>query len=147
MSVHIVPARCRRSPDHLGRDRGPNAGEYLLQALAACVTSTLIYHAAAEGSCSKRWSRSVEASSLALVIPGRNQLATEASSGTVGPARTRAIMAVQALTNPDQIAHLRGDVPALLVFAAVLAFLTPRGTVSTALAAGKNKYLNTMEET
>ena len=48
-----------------------------------------------------------------------------------------AIMAVQALTNPDQIAHLWGDVPALLVFAAVLAFLTPRGTVASALAAGK----------
>ena len=47
------------------------------------------------------------------------------------------IMAVQALTNPDQIAHLWGDVPVLLVFAAVLAFLTPRGTVATALAAGK----------
>jgi len=48
-----------------------------------------------------------------------------------------AIMAVQALTNPDQIAHLWGDVPALLVFAAVLAFLTPRGRVATARAAGK----------
>ena len=33
----------------LGTDLGPNAGEYLLQALAACVTSTLIYHAAARG--------------------------------------------------------------------------------------------------
>jgi hypothetical protein len=48
-----------------------------------------------------------------------------------------AIMAVQALTNPDQIAHLWGDVPAPLVFGAVLALLTPRGTVATALAAGK----------
>ena len=48
-----------------------------------------------------------------------------------------AIMAVQALTNPDQIAHLWGDVPALLLFAAVLAFLTPRGTAATALAAGR----------
>ena len=48
-----------------------------------------------------------------------------------------AIMAVQALTNPDQIAHLWGDVPALLIFAAVLAFLTPRGAAATALAAGK----------
>jgi len=37
-----------------------------------------------------------------------------------------AIMAAQALTNPDQIGHLWGDVPALLVVAAVLAFLTPR---------------------
>lgn len=36
-------------PILLGRDRGPNAGEYLLHALAACVSSTLIYHAAARG--------------------------------------------------------------------------------------------------
>ena len=48
------------------------------------------------------------------------------------------IMAAQALANPDQIAHLWGDVPALLVFAAVLAFLTPRGTVATELAARKS---------
>ena len=37
-----------------------------------------------------------------------------------------AIMAAQALANPDQIGHLWGDVPALLVVAALLAFLTPR---------------------
>ena len=48
-----------------------------------------------------------------------------------------AIMAVQALTNPDQIAHLWGDVPALLVVAAVLAVLAPRGKPATALAANK----------
>ncbi|HTT17458.1 MAG TPA: DUF6632 domain-containing protein, partial [Candidatus Sulfotelmatobacter sp.] len=48
-----------------------------------------------------------------------------------------AIMAVQALANPDQIGHLLGDVPALLVVAAVLAVLTPRGTAATALAAGR----------
>jgi hypothetical protein len=48
-----------------------------------------------------------------------------------------AIMAAQALTNPDQIAHLWGDVPALLIIAAVLAFLTPRGTEATVLATGK----------
>jgi uncharacterized protein DUF6632 len=47
------------------------------------------------------------------------------------------IMAVQAVANPDQIGHLWGDVPALLVVAAVLAFLTPRGTAATALTAGK----------
>lgn len=38
------------------------------------------------------------------------------------------IMAVQALSNADQVGHLWGDVPALLVVAAVLAYLTPRGT-------------------
>ena len=48
-----------------------------------------------------------------------------------------AIMAVQALANPEQIGHLWGDVPALLVVAAVLAFLTPRGTVATIVTADK----------
>jgi hypothetical protein len=40
------------------------------------------------------------------------------------------IMAVQALVNPEHIRHLWGDVPALLVIAAVLAFLTPRGAAA-----------------
>ena len=33
----------------LGGNAGPNAGEYLLQALAACLTGTIVYHAAARG--------------------------------------------------------------------------------------------------
>jgi uncharacterized OsmC-like protein len=33
----------------LGENQGPNAGEYLLQALAACLTRTIVYHAAARG--------------------------------------------------------------------------------------------------
>ena len=37
-----------------------------------------------------------------------------------------AIMAAQALANPEHMGHLWGDVPALLVVAAVLALLTPR---------------------
>jgi len=36
------------------------------------------------------------------------------------------IMAVQALSNPQEHGHLLGDVPALFVAAAVLATLTPR---------------------
>jgi hypothetical protein len=47
------------------------------------------------------------------------------------------IMAAQALANPDQRGHLWGDVPALLVVAAVLAVLTPRRTEATALTADK----------
>jgi hypothetical protein len=39
------------------------------------------------------------------------------------------IMAAQAVANSEQIGHLWGDVPALLLFAAVLAFLTPRTAV------------------
>jgi hypothetical protein len=48
-----------------------------------------------------------------------------------------AIMAVQVPANPEQIGHLWGDVPALLVVAAVLALLIPRGTAANALAAGR----------
>jgi uncharacterized OsmC-like protein len=33
----------------LGQDQGPNAGEYLLHALASCITTTMVYHAAARG--------------------------------------------------------------------------------------------------
>jgi len=36
------------------------------------------------------------------------------------------IMAVQAFTDPDQLGHLAGDVPALFIVAIVLAVLTPR---------------------
>lgn len=36
------------------------------------------------------------------------------------------IMAAQSLANPEHRGHLWGDVPALLIIAAVLAFLTPR---------------------
>ena len=36
------------------------------------------------------------------------------------------IMAIQSVLNPEHIGHLWGDVPALLVVAAVLAYLTPR---------------------
>jgi hypothetical protein len=36
------------------------------------------------------------------------------------------IMAAQALANPEHMGHLWGDVPALLIIAAVLALLTPR---------------------
>jgi hypothetical protein len=41
------------------------------------------------------------------------------------------IMAVQSLVNSEHRGHLLGDVPALLVVAAVLAVLTPRGTAVT----------------
>lgn len=41
------------------------------------------------------------------------------------------IMAAQALANPEHLAHLWGDVPALLVVAAALGFFTPRGAATT----------------
>jgi uncharacterized OsmC-like protein len=36
-------------PVLLGENLAPNAGEYVLHALAACLTGTLVYHAAARG--------------------------------------------------------------------------------------------------
>jgi len=36
------------------------------------------------------------------------------------------VMAVQALTQPEQMGHLAGDVPALFIVAGALAILTPR---------------------
>jgi uncharacterized OsmC-like protein len=36
-------------PVLLGENRAPNAGEYALQALAACLAGTVVYHAAARG--------------------------------------------------------------------------------------------------
>jgi hypothetical protein len=47
------------------------------------------------------------------------------------------IMAAQALANVDQRGHLWGDIPALFVVAGVLAFLTPRETSVTIVAADK----------
>ena len=41
------------------------------------------------------------------------------------------IMAVQSLTHREHLGHLSGDVPALLIVAAVLAFLMPRGRETT----------------
>ena len=37
------------APVLLGRDNAPNPVEYLLHALAACVTTSMVYHAAAKG--------------------------------------------------------------------------------------------------
>src|SRR5690349_16408926 len=36
-------------PVLLGENRAPNAGEYVLHALAACLSGTIVYHAAARG--------------------------------------------------------------------------------------------------
>lgn len=36
-------------PVPLGKDQAPNAGEYLLHAVAACLTGAIVYHAAARG--------------------------------------------------------------------------------------------------
>jgi hypothetical protein len=41
------------------------------------------------------------------------------------------IMAAQAIVYPEHVGHLLGDVPALLIIAVVLAFLTPRSSAGT----------------
>jgi uncharacterized OsmC-like protein len=47
-------------PILLGSDQGPNPGEYLLHALAACVTSGMVYHAAARGIAIKEVESSID---------------------------------------------------------------------------------------
>jgi hypothetical protein len=49
------------------------------------------------------------------------------------------IMAIQAVTQPGQMGHLVGDVPALLIVAAALAIMMPRsrGTDATHRTAGR----------
>jgi len=54
------------------------------------------------------------------------------------------IMAAQALANPEQIAHLWGDVPALLVVAAVLALLTSRTVAARATVSAIEKVASTV---
>jgi len=49
------------------------------------------------------------------------------------------IMAAQALANPEHMGHLWGDVPALLIVAAVLALLTPRTAASVPAMRGFGK--------
>ena len=44
----------------LSDDRGPNAGEIVLHALAGCLTGALVYHAAARGIAVKGISTSLE---------------------------------------------------------------------------------------
>jgi hypothetical protein len=71
-----------------------------------------------------------------LIIASRNPLAhrsliwfTVWSSVVHG-----AIMGTQSLANPEHMGHLMGDVPALLIVAAVLALLMPRSARSSAHA-------------
>jgi hypothetical protein len=68
-----------------------------------------------------------------LILAARDPLAhlsliwfTAWSGGVHG-----AIMAVQAITQPEQMGHLAGDVPALLIVTAALAILTPRSLQPT----------------
>jgi len=49
-SMHDSMISCEDEPPILlGEDHGANAGEYALAALSSCLTTTLIYHAAAQG--------------------------------------------------------------------------------------------------
>ena len=67
-----------------------------------------------------------------LLVASRNPLANlNLIRFTVWSSLVHAgIMGAQAVANSEQRGHLVGDVPALLVIAVVLAFLTPRGTAA-----------------
>lgn len=67
-----------------------------------------------------------------LIIASRNPLAHRSLIGFAiwSSVVHGAIMAVQSLQNPQHFGHLYGDVPALLIVAALLAFLMPREPVT-----------------
>jgi hypothetical protein len=54
-----------------------------------------------------------------------------------------AIMAAQSLANPEHMGHLWGDVPTLLIVAAVLALLTPRGAAAKPVSEVLGKMIDT----
>jgi hypothetical protein len=54
-----------------------------------------------------------------------------------------AIMAAQSLANPEHMGHLWGDVPALLLVAAVLALLTPRSGPAKLVGEVHGKLIDT----
>lgn len=54
-----------------------------------------------------------------------------------------AIMAAQSLANPEHVGHLWGDVPALLLVAAVLALLTPRSGPAKSVGEVRGKLIDT----
>lgn len=65
---------------------------------------------------------------LFLIIASRNPLAHRSLIWFAiwSSLAHAAIMAVQSFLYPDQLGHLYGDVPALLIVALVLAYLMPR---------------------
>jgi hypothetical protein len=69
-----------------------------------------------------------------LLIAARNPLAHRSLIWftVVSSVVHAAIMAVQAVTDPAEHGHLKGDVPALLLVAIVLAVLMPRATKPSA---------------
>jgi hypothetical protein len=78
---------------------------------------------------------------VSLLIASRNPLANLSLIWfTVWSSVVHAgIMAAQALANPEHMGHLWGDVPALLVVAAVLALLTPRTAAAESAVRGLSK--------
>lgn len=68
-----------------------------------------------------------------LIVAARNPLAHRSLIWfTVWSSVAHAtVMAVQSFDNPDNMGHLWGDVLALYLVAAVLAALTPRGSITT----------------
>ena len=65
----------------LGGNSAPNAGEYALQALAACLSGTIVYHAAARGIALTAWSAPSTAT--------WGYRASSASTATSAPATSR----------------------------------------------------------
>lgn len=87
-------------PILLGGNVAPNAGEYLLHALAACLTGTVVYHAAARGIVLDRLECTLEGD---LDVQGLLDLADDVRPGF---ARIRATLTAAGDFDDDQLAEL-----------------------------------------
>ena len=77
----------------LSEDRGPNAGEYVLHALASCLTGALVYYAAARGITVKGIATRLKATSTCRAFSGFPRMSavvlrTSASRSTSMPIAT-----------------------------------------------------------
>ena len=93
---------CDEPPVLLGRDQGPNAGEYVLHALAACLSSAIVYHAAARGIVLESLECTLEGD---LDVQGLLDLGHDVRPGFEG---IRATLRATGDFDDDQLAELAG---------------------------------------
>ena len=89
-------------PVLLGGNLAPNAGEYLLHALAACLTGTIVYHAAARGIVLESLECTLEGD---LDVQGLLDLGHDVRPGFEG---IRATLRATGDFDDDQLAELAG---------------------------------------
>ena len=89
-------------PVLLGQNRAPNASEYVLHALAACLTGTIVLHAAARGLALESLEATIEGDLDAQGVLGLND------NVRPGYERIRVMIKVTGDFDDDQLAEIAG---------------------------------------